>query len=509
MPGISLPTLLAYYLYFLTESIRFEKNAAHADTVQRKLLKRMISKSRNTVWGRKYGYKEILSSEDIYKEFSKNVPLCGYEDLKGYFDRMFHGERDILWPGGCRMFAVTSSTTSSLSKNIPILSNNLKDTHFRGSVDSTAAYLRHRPDSRVFSGRTLIIPAYSSPERDIGCAKSGSISTILFFKTPRLFRLFKSPSPEVASIPDFVEKLEAAARETASKHITAIAGQPPWILELLKKVLEVTGKKDITEVWPDLEVFFYGGMPFDFYRPAFERLIPSAKMEYVETYNASEGFFGFQTSPDDSSLSLCIDSGVFYEFIPFAEYLEGGRNAMPVWKVSTGIDYVLVISTTGGLWRFIIGDVIRFSSLKPYKFSIIGRTAQFLNLRGERINSATVTAALAAAGKRTGSIFKEFTVAPEILPDGNMRLILLVEPEVLTVNAESLAGAFDDCMKELLHEYGMVRSLGTVKAPRVIEAGEGAFRAYMESAGRLDAQYKIPRISESRELIDRIMKSDG
>lgn len=506
-PRSSLITRLAYYLFFLPRSISFGRHAIDADNVQRRILRSMVSRARNTVWGRKYGYVDMLKAEDLYGSFSSTVPVCEFNDLSGYFDRMYHGEKDVLWPGSCRQFAVTSSTTSSISKHIPVFRGNLKDTHLMGGIDSAAAYLRHNRSSRVFSGRTLMLTSVYHPELDVDDTRAGAISAILYSSTPRISRLFKSPSVETACISNFSEKIDRTARETAGKHITALAGQPPWLLELLKKVLEVTGKENITQVWPDLEVFFHGGMAFDSYRQAFQRMIPSERMNYVETYNASEGFFGVQTSPDDSAMSLCIDYGVFYEFIPYPEFVRGGREAVPIWEVTSGEDYVLLISTTGGLWRFLIGDVIRFTSLRPYKFKIVGRTAQNLNVKGEDLNVDCVTAALTAAGSRTGAIIREFSLGPETLPDDRMRPNLLVEFEVRPESTEAFTDAFDDSLKDLSREYEMTRTLGLVERPRVIVAADGAFLSHMESTGHLDPQHKVPRITGSMELIDQIARS--
>lgn len=497
-------TFLAYHLFFKHRSVRFDKDAHNADNIQKRMLRRMISRARNTVWGREHGYGDMLSDGDLYGRFSSTVPVCEYNDLAGYFDRMYNGEKNVLWPGRCRQFAVTSSTTSSSSKYIPVLADNLRDTHLMGGIDSVAAYLRHHRSSRVFSGRTMMLTGNYFPELDRGQAKAATVSAILYAGTPKLCLLFKSPSPGVVSIRDFSEKVEAAARETAGKRITALAGLPSWILEFLKKVLEVTGKDNISQVWPDLEVFFHGGMAFDSYRPSFEKIIPSGRMKYVETYNASEGFFGVQTSPDDSAMSLCIDYGVFYEFIPYKEFVEGGRDALPVWKVSAGVDYVLLISTTGGLWRFLLGDIIRFTSLRPYKFKITGRTAQYLDTKGEGLNVNIVTDALSSACRKAGAVVREFTLGAEILPDGVMRHNLLVEFESLVGSSDDFADLFDADLKDLSWEYSLTRRCGLVAPPRVIRARDGAFLSYMKSIGHLDAQRKVPRITGSMELIDRI-----
>lgn len=505
MNADSFLTSLATSLYFIPRYIRSEKHSRESDEIQKKLLYKMLQKARITAWGKRYKFEDIVSSSDFYREFAGIVPVCEYSDLKKYIDRMYAGEKDVLWPGKCNLMAMTSSTTSSSSKAIPVLNGNLKDTHLRGGVDSTASYLKHNRGSRLFSGKTLIVTASYHPEYNIGNTKAASISAILFKKSPKLISPFKAPTSDIALMKDFKEKVEAMAAQVSGMHITALAGQPPWVLEILKKVLQITGKDNISQVWPDLEVFFHGGMSFTPYRPSFERLIPSKRMKYVETYNASEGFFGVQTDPDDRSMSLCVDYGVFYEFIPHSEYIKGLLKAVPVWEVKTGVNYVMLITTTGGLWRYVLGDVVSFTSLRPYKFIITGRTSQSLNIKGEDLNVLVVTEAIADACRETGASVREFTVGCEILPEDRLRHNFLIEFETQADDIGHFSERLDHFLTKNSFSYKLVREINIVTAPSVITAAEGSFLAYMASIGHLDAQRKVPRFSETMDIINKIV----
>ena len=394
--------------FFARRVAAIDSYADRAEQLQRTVLARLVRSAARTAWGERHGYDRLRS----YEDFAARVPLTDYEALKGDIDRMRHGERDILWPGRVRWYAKSSGTTNDKSKFIPVSDRGLQHLHYAGGRDSVAVYLRNRPDSRLFTGRSLILGGSHQPNYDSPSSRVGDLSAILNENASPFVRLFRVPSKTTALLEDFDRKRELIAEETFDKNVTSIAGVPSWMMAVIMKVLERAGAKTLDEVWPNLEVFFHGGVAFTPYREQYHRLIPSARMSYMETYNASEGFFGLQTDPGDRAMTLMLDYDVFYEFIPLEEVGTAHPTVLPLWEVEANRHYALVISTSCGLWRYQIGDTVRFTQTFPHKFVISGRTKSFINAFGEELMVDNAEQGLKAACKATGAEVREYTAAP-------------------------------------------------------------------------------------------------
>ena len=403
------------------------------------VLKRLTSKAENTEWGREHGF----ASLSTYEDFAASSPVNTYEDLKQAIDRMRQGERDILWPGQVRWYAKSSGTTNDKSKFIPVSKDGLKDTHYAGGRDAVTWYLGNNPHSRIFDGKALILGGSHAPNYNLKNSLVGDLSAILIENINPLVNLVRVPKKETALLADFELKRDRIAHEAIRENVTNLSGVPSWMLSVMNRVLEITGKDNLSEVWPNLEMFFHGGVAFTPYREQYKKLIPSANMHYMETYNASEGFFGIQDDPSDLSMSLMLDYGVFYEFIPMDEIENPNPHVLPLWGVETGKNYAMLISTSSGLWRYMIGDTVRFTSTNPYKFVITGRTKFFINAFGEELIVDNAEAGLAEACKRTGAQVLEYTAAPVFMDgDGKCRHQWLIEfaqePEDVTMFAQIL-----------------------------------------------------------------------
>ncbi len=355
--------------------------ASETEEIQRGVLRHLVSQAAQTEWGKAHGYDNIKS----YEDFAAQVPVSTYEETKGYIDRMRHGEKDVLWKGSVKWYAKSSGTTNDKSKFIPVSAEGLKRIHYAGGRDAVALYLRNNPESRIFDGRTLILGGSHAPNCNLPGSLVGDLSAILIENINPLVNMIRVPKKQTALLSDFMTKRDLIAREAINKNVSNISGVPSWMLSVLDRVLEISGKSHINEVWPNLEVFFHGGVAFTPYRERYKQIITSPKMHYMETYNASEGFFGLQDDPSDPAMLLMIDYDVFYEFIPLEEVGNPEAKAVALWDVETGKNYAIVISTSCGLWRYQIGDTVKFTTKNPYKFIISGRTKSFINAFGEEL----------------------------------------------------------------------------------------------------------------------------
>ena len=354
---------------------QIDKYATAAEELQRDVLRCLVNEAAGTEWGIRHRYSDIRQ----YEQFAKLVGIQDYESLKGDIDRMRHGEKDVLWKGCCRWFAKSSGTTNDKSKFIPVTSSGLKRVHYKGGFDVVATYLANNPKSRLLSGKALILGGSHSPNYNLQDSLVGDLSAILIENSSAIVNMLRVPDKKIALLGDFEEKMDRIARCTCNKDVTNLSGVPSWMMAVLKHMLNITGKQSIDEVWPNLEVFFHGGVAFTPYREQYRQLIRNSSMNYVETYNASEGFFGIQNDPLDPAMLLMIDYDVFYEFIPFEEFGSPNPQVLPLWEVEVGKNYAMLISTSCGLWRYMIGDTVRFTSKDPYKFVISGRTKHFIN----------------------------------------------------------------------------------------------------------------------------------
>jgi hypothetical protein len=366
---------------FESRQRELDKHQTGGEVLQRAVLSSLIAEAKDTEYGRKHAFDSIKG----YEEFIKHIPVNTYEELKESIDRMRHGETDVLWPGRVKWYAKSSGTTNDKSKFIPVSKEGLKRMHYKGGFDAVAMYLKNNPKSRIFDGRSLILGGSHAPNYNVKDSLVGDLSAILIENINPLANLVRVPKKKTALLSDFEIKRDRIAREAMNKNVTNISGVPSWMLSVLTRMMEITGKQHLEEVWPNIEVFFHGGVAFTPYRKQYEQLITSPNMHYMETYNASEGFFGIQTDLSDPSMTLMIDYDIFYEFIPVNELHSDHPTILPLWEVETGVNYAMLISTSCGLWRYLIGDTVQFTQKDPYKFFIPGRTKHFINAFGEEL----------------------------------------------------------------------------------------------------------------------------
>ncbi|MBR5393661.1 MAG: GH3 auxin-responsive promoter family protein [Bacteroidaceae bacterium] len=474
-----------------------------AEVLQRGVLKRLLGKAAQTEWGRAHGFSKDLS----YEDFARQTPLNTYEELKGFIDRMRHGESDVLWPGKVKWYAKSSGTTNDKSKFIPVSYDGLHDTHYAGGTDAVVWYLANNPQSRLFDGKALILGGSHATNYNLPGSLVGDLSAILIENINPLINLVRVPKKATALLSDFEIKRDRIAREALKKNVTNLSGVPSWMLSVLNRVMELTGKENLNEVWPNLEVFFHGGVAFTPYRKQYERLITLPEMHYMETYNASEGFFGLQNDPTDVALSLMVDYGIFYEFIPMDEFDSPEPTVVPLWGIETGRNYAMVISTSSGLWRYIIGDMIRFTQRNPYKFVITGRTKSFINAFGEELIVDNAEKGLAEACRQTGAEVLEYTAAP-VFMDANGKCChqwvveFSREPERL----DEFALILDKSLQQLNSDYEAKRYKSiTLQQLELIKARPGVFNDWLRQKGKLGGQHKVPRLCNNRDIIEQVL----
>ena len=468
------------------------------------VLSKLMHKAEATEWGREHGFGTVKT----YGQFAATSPVNTYEDLKHFIDRMRQGEADVLWPGRVRWYAKSSGTTNDKSKFIPVSKDGLKDTHYAGGRDAVAWYLGNNLESRIFDGKALILGGSHAPNYNLKGSLVGDLSAILIENINPLVNLVRVPKKQTALLSDFEIKRDRIAREAICENVTNLSGVPSWMLSVMTRVLEITGKDNLAEVWPNLEMFFHGGVAFTPYREQYKRLVPSEKMHYMETYNASEGFFGLQDDPTDLSMSLMLDYGVFYEFIPMDEIESQNPQVLPLWGVETGKNYAMVISTSSGLWRYMIGDTVRFTSTNPYKFIITGRTKFFINAFGEELIVDNAEAGLAEACKQTGAQVLEYTAAPVFMDgDGKCRHQWLVEFAKAPEDVNMFAKILDMTLQQVNSDYEAKRYKDITLQPlELVVARKGLFHDWLASKGKLGGQHKVPRLSNNRTHIEEMLQ---
>ena len=480
-----------------------EQYESRAEDIQRGVLEHLLKAAADTEWGNHYKYSNIRS----YEEFAAQVPVNTYEELKGYIDRMRHGERNVLWPGWVKWYAKSSGTTNDKSKFIPVSKNGLHDTHYQGGTDAVALYLHNNPLSKLFDGKALILGGSHAPNYNVAGSLVGDLSAILIENINPLVNLVRVPSKKIALLSDFEEKRDRIAEMAIHKNVTNISGVPSWMMAVITRMLEISGKQYLDEIWPNLEVFFHGGIAFTPYRKQYEQLITSPNMHYMETYNASEGFFGLQDDPTDPAMSLMIDYDVFYEFIPMDEFGTDNPSVVPLWDVEVGKNYAMVITTSCGLWRYMIGDTVQFTSKNPYKFVITGRTKYFINAFGEELIMDNAEKGLAYACEKTGAQVAEYTAAP-VYMDSNAkcRHQWLIEFSQEPENLDEFASLLDHKLQEINSDYEAKRFHDvTLQHLEIVKAKPGLFNDWLKSKGKLGGQHKIPRLSNSRKNIDEML----
>lgn len=489
---------------FLERRVKqISKYAVNAEQIQRDVLKRLVSTASATEWGIKHSYSDIAN----YEQFVKSVSVQDYESLKNYIDRMRQGEKDVLWKGRCKWFAKSSGTTNDKSKFIPVTPQGLQNTHYKGGFDVVAQYVTNVPSSRILSGKALILGGSHAPNYNLSGSLVGDLSAILIENCNPLVNAMRVPGKDIALLSDFEEKMDKIARATSKMNVTNLSGVPSWMMAVLKHMLDITGKKSIDEIWPNLEVFFHGGVAFTPYREQYHQIIENPDMKYMETYNASEGFFGIQNDPADSAMLLMIDYDVFYEFIPFDEFDSPNPRVLPLWEVEVGKNYAMLISTSCGLWRYMLGDTVRFTSKDPYKIVISGRTKHFINAFGEELMIDNAEKGLLKACTETGAQIRDYTAAP-VFMDANAqcRHQWLIEFAKAPASVEVFAEILDKELQQINSDYEAKRYKNkTMQQLEIVVARENLFNDWLKSKGKLGGQHKVPRLSNNRLHIDELL----
>lgn len=495
--GVSRP-----FMHRISEA---EKRAqASCRQSQERLLATLTRRAASTEWGRQHGFDRIRTAADFARQ-----PLTTYADLRPLIERMVAGERDVLWPGVCRRFAQSSGTSDGKSKYVPVTGDALQGNHYAGAAYSLASYLEAYGDSHVFGGKNFILGGSYANELT-GLPRGvrvGDLSATLIDRINPLVNLFRIPSKKVALMADWHEKLPRLVEASAKADVRSISGVPSWFLTVLKGVLAATGAASIHDVWPNLEVFFHGGIAFGPYRAQYDRITDPARMHYWENYNASEGFFGVQHRPGHPAMELLMNTETYYELIPESEWAESTPQAIPVWEAREGEIYELVVTSSNGLWRYRLGDTVRVESTQPLTVTIAGRTRHFINAFGEEVMVYNTDAALVSACRATGAEVLNYTVAPVYAGDRTRgRHQWLVEFGRRPADMEQFADILDRALQTENSDYQAKRS-GDIFLSRleITEAVPGLFDRWLATTGKLGGQRKVPRLSNDRSFIDPML----
>lgn len=468
------------------------------------VFEQLIQAGRETLWGKDHGYDSVNSIADLKNRF----PVQDYETVKPYIDRMMQGEQNVLWNTPISWFAKSSGTTSDKSKFIPVSSMALEECHFKGGRDVLAMYLHNNPESRIFSGKTLLMGGSHQINQLNQHSKYGDVSAVMMQNLPWTAKYAMTPSLEIALMDEWESKIEAMAQYTMNEDVTSIAGVPTWTIVLIRRLFELRGTDDLKDIWPDLELYIHGGVSFKPYREQFSQLIRKGNMHYVETYNASEGFFAFQDRLRADEMLLMPDYGLYYEFIPLEEFDKEDPKTLTWGEVELNKNYAVVISSNAGLWRYKIGDTIRFTSLYPHRIQVSGRVKHFINAFGEEVIVDNSDKAIAEACAQTGARVTEYTAAP-IYITGNEKggHEWIIEFSRPPDSVERFVEVLDTTLKSINSDYEAKRHKDlALKMPVVHVARAGAFYDWLKSKGKLGGQHKIPRLSNDRTYIDEILK---
>lgn len=471
--------------------------------VQSEWLKKLVNTARDTQWGKKHHYHEINNIND----FRARVPVSDYEGIKPYIDRLRKGEQNVLWPSDIKWFAKSSGTTNDKSKFIPVSSESLEECHFKGGKDLLSIYCNNNPNTEIFDGKALGLGGSHQISDYNNESMYGDLSAIIIQNLPWWFELMRTPNLAIALMDEWESKIEKMAEVTMNENVTSISGVPSWTLLLLQRILQKSGKKNILEVWPALELFTHGGVNFAPYREQFRKLIPANKMNYLETYNASEGFFGIQDRNLSDEMLLMLDYGVFYEFIPSDDFNKESPKTLTLEEVEAGKNYALVISTNAGLWRYKIGDTICFTSLNPHRIRVTGRTKNFINACGEELIVDNAERALSIACEKSGALLKEFTAAPVYSSENQAAAHeWLIEFEKEPDNIAYFTEILDNALKSLNSDYEAKRYHNLIlRLPMVKSLPEGTFYKWMKARNKLGGQHKVPRLANDRHYVDEIL----
>ncbi len=473
--------------------------------VQFETLIDLLKSASNTEWGIKYSYSKIKD----YNQFRLSSPLQEYEDLKPWVDRLMAGEQNLIWPTETKWFAKSSGTTSERSKLIPVTKESLEYCHQKGGKDLLALYYKNNPKGKLYKGKHLVIGGSTDVNSLSTKSYYGDLSAIIIKTLPWWAETKRTPSKEIALMNEWEEKIEQMALKTMHEDVRILIGVPSWTMVLANKILEFSGKKNLKEVWPNLELFMHGGVSFEPYKKEFQKLIPDSTMNYVESYNASEGFFGIQDSKDSNELLLMLDYGIFYEFIPMDQF--EGKNSKSVLNLSEielERNYALVISTNAGLWRYIIGDTIKFTSILPYKFLITGRTKSFINVFGEELIVDNTEKAITETCIALDAQIRDYTACPVFMEDNTRgKHEWIIEFIKTPDDIDLFRTLLDENLRKLNSDYDAKRTKDMVLEMLTLHVlNEGTFDNWLKSNGRLGGQNKVPRLSNNRKYLEQILK---
>ena len=470
--------------------------------VQDELLHRLIQFAKETEFGQQHDFSQIKT----YDDFTSQVPIQRYESIEPLIERSRKGEQNLFWPTKIKSFAKSSGTTNAKSKFIPVSDQAIENCHLKAGKDMLCLYINNNENTELFNGKGLRLGGSSAIYEDNN-SYFGDLSAIIIENMPFWADFSSAPSQEIALMSEWETKMEAIINETIHEDITSLVGVPSWMLVLLNKVLEKTGKDHILEVWPNLEVYFHGGVNFNPYREQYKKLIPKKDFKYYETYNASEGFFAIQDINGSFDLLLMLDYGIFYEFIPMSEYDDENSKAIPLSKVKKGENYAVVITTNSGLWRYLVGDTIKFTSLSPYKIRITGRTKHHINVFGEELIIENAEEALKKACKKTKATITDYTVGPIFMEGvnkgGHEWIIEFAKPPK---NLDYFTELLDNALKSMNSDYEAKRYKNmTLTMPKIHCTKKGLFYSWLKSKGKLGGQHKVPRLSNKRDFLEELL----
>lgn len=495
------------FKFFLEQRITDIRRFMHnPHEVQYLVFHSLVNSAKDTEWGKKYGYREDLS----INEFQKNVPVSTYEQLFPYIERMLKGEQNVLWGSKIEWFSKSSGTTNDRSKYIPVSEESLDECHNKCGKDALALYINNfNPDTKVFDGKSLAIGGTHYPNPYNPGTRVGDVSAIFVQNIPVWAEFVRAPQRDIFLLDKWEEKIARMVETTAEDNITSLSGVPTWMVVVLQRMLEKTGKDNIMDVWPNLEVFLHGAVAFGPYKPLFEKLCPGIR--FLELYNASEGFFAVQESPADDDMLLMLDHGVFYELLPMEELESGSPKAITLAQAELNKNYALVISTNAGLWRYLIGDTIKFTSLKPYKIKITGRTKHFINAFGEEVVVENADTAIASACEQTGAVISDYTACPVYLGENKQGgHEWLVEFEREPSSMGTFAEVLDRTLRQINSDYDAKRYQDiALRPPLVQRLPPKTFYTWLKSKNKLGGQNKVPRLSNTRQYVDEIRAMAG
>ncbi|MDX2047224.1 MAG: GH3 auxin-responsive promoter family protein [Chitinophagaceae bacterium] len=481
---------------------RIEGWMKHPIDAQREVLQDLVTSAQYTEFGRKYDFSKLFN----IRSFKQTVPIHEYDDIKPYIQRIMDGEQNVLWNTPVNWFAKSSGTTSDKSKFIPISDESLEDCHYKAAKDILTLYYNFNPDSDLLTGKGLVIGGSHTIHPVNNEAHYGDLSAVLLQNSPRWGNWIRTPDLSIALMDEWESKIEKLAKNTIGENVTSISGVPTWTLVLMKRILEITGKANIGEVWPSLELYMHGGVSFTPYKEQFIQLT-GKQVHYLEMYNASEGFFAAQDIPSGDGMLLFTDHGVFMEFMPVEEYGKKDPQTIGLNKVEPGKNYALVISTNGGLWRYLIGDTIQFTSVFPFRIKVSGRLKHYINAFGEEVIVDNTDKAIAMACRQTGAVVNDYTAAPVYFSDNNNGAHeWLIEFEKDPDNMEHFAYELDHGLKQLNSDYEAKRHKDiALRMPLIKALNKGVFSEWLKSKGKLGGQHKVPRLSNDRKYVEEIL----